>query len=153
MAGPTDRQAIFAGVLLLANRMQVYYDARLEDLTLKQWLALVVIQNLPQPVPSTAILSGILGTSHQNVSKLLAALETKGYVRLAPSPADRRARQVSLTERSRASLASNQERGERLLDELFAEVSGADAAACLRVLNSMSEALTGEGLVPEESRS
>lgn len=30
------RQATFAGVLLLANRMQTAYDAALEDVTLKQ---------------------------------------------------------------------------------------------------------------------
>ena len=36
--------------------------------------ALAVVANLPQPVASTAVVARALGTSHQNVRKLLAAL-------------------------------------------------------------------------------
>lgn len=142
------RQATFAGVLLLANRMQTSYDATLGEVTLKQWLALAVIAKLPQPVPSTAEVARVLGTTHQNVRKLLAALADKGLLRLEPSPVDARARQVSLTPAAHAYFERADASGNRLLDELFAGINPSELRTCLRVLNTMSQTLTGEGLVP-----
>ena len=85
--GPTNRQAVFAGVLLLANRMQTTFDGELPDLTLKQWLALTVIAHLPQPVASTAVVADALGTTHQNVSKLVAALDRQHTAAAHPAAA------------------------------------------------------------------
>ncbi len=146
-----DRQATFAGVLLLANRMQTAYDVVFEDITLKQWLALAVVANLPQPVPSTAVVAGTLGTSHQNVRKLLGALADKGLLNLEASPEDGRARQVSLTPAALTLFERYAATGTRLLDELFADVTAADLRTCLRVLNSMSLSLTGDDLVPPKT--
>lgn len=142
------RRAVFAGVLLLANRMQATYDAVLQEVTLKQWLALAVVANLPQPVASTAVVARALGTSHQNVRKLLAALADKGLLDLAASPADARARQVSLTPAALALFQRQEARGERRLDDLFAGIPAADVDTCLQVLESMSRSLTGDGLTP-----
>ncbi|MDO5535111.1 MAG: MarR family transcriptional regulator [Propionibacteriaceae bacterium] len=146
----TDRQVIFAGVMLLANRMQAAYDARLDGLTLKQWLALTVVNALPQPVPSTAVVAEALGTSHQNVTKLLVSLADKGLVVLEPSPLDRRARQVRVTPAAQDLFATNDQWGDRVLAELFATARPDDLAACRRVLEGMSRVLTGKGLTPEE---
>lgn len=142
------RQAVFTGVLLLAQRMQTRYDVALGDVTLKQWLALVVVANLPQPVASAAEVTRVLGTSHQNVTKLLTALAAKGLIRLDPSPDDGRARQVSLTDATDDLLARHDATGDRLLDDLFRGIPDHDVATCLRVLDQMSQALTGEGLTP-----
>lgn len=146
----STRQAVFSGVLLLANRMQTRYDALPGDLTLKQWLALIVVHSMPQPVPSTAVIADALGTSHQNVSKLVAALAERQFVNLEPSVVDGRARQVRLAPAGLAYLGEHAKLGERLLDELFADVDRDDLASCLRVLDAMSRSLTGEGLVPTE---
>lgn len=48
MSTSRDRELTFAGVMLLANRMQSTYDAALGEVTLKQWLALAVIARMPQ---------------------------------------------------------------------------------------------------------
>lgn len=147
----TDRHAIFAGVLLLSNRMQREYDARLDGLTLKQWLTLAVIDNLPQPVPSTAVVARALGTSHQNTAKLLRALEAKGFIATAPSPADQRARTITPTPAARFT-AVDEEWGERMLDELFAGVDAAELTVCMSVLERMSHNLCGESLLPPDVR-
>ncbi|MBB1494139.1 MarR family transcriptional regulator [Propioniciclava sp. MC1595] len=148
--GPTNRQSVFAGVLLLANRMQTTFDGELPDLTLKQWLALTVIAHLPQPVASTAVVADALGTTHQNVSKLVAALASAGFVELTPSPDDRRARRIALTASAHAYFAAHAGQGEQVLDRLFAGTTDADVAACLRVLDTMARQLTGETLMPKE---
>lgn len=151
MSVPTPRQATFAGVLLLANRMQTTYDAQLSELTLKQWLALTVVHAFRQPVPSAAVVAEALGTSHQNATKLLTALERKGYLRFSPSPDDARARRIELTDRALDYFSRHADLGEALLDDLFAEIPAADVSTCLRVLDAMSRSLTGAGLTPEPS--
>ena len=143
------RHLVFSGVLLLANRLQSTFDAQLDQLTLKQWLALAVLTHLPQPLPSTAGLAAALGTSHQNATKLVAALERKGFVALAPSPDDARARAIALTPHAKAYLEANTCRGEELLDELFAGLPDDDVRACLRVLDKMSRNLTEESIIPQ----
>ena len=148
MAGIDDRQATFAGVLLLANRMQTTYDSALGEVTLKQWLALAVVATLPQPVPSTAVVARTLGTTHQNVRKLVGALDRKGLLSLAPSPEDGRARQISLTQAAFDLFEREDATGRLLLDDLFADVAPADLHTCLRVLDTMSRSLTGDSLLP-----
>lgn len=104
------------------------YDARLEGLTLKQWLTLAVIDTLPQPVPSTSVVARALGTSYQNTAKLLRALEAKGVIATAPSPADQRARTITATPAARFT-AVDEEWGERMVDEVFAGVNAGCSTA------------------------
>lgn len=151
MSTSRDRELTFAGVMLLANRMQSTYDAALGEVTLKQWLALAVIARMPQPVPSTSVVAGALGTTHQNVRKLLGALADKGLLTLAPSPDDARARAISLTPAALAYFEENEHTGAQLLDTLFDGVPTDDIATCLRVLNAMSINLTGAALTPSET--
>lgn len=148
---PSLREAVFAGVLMLANRMQTTYDAQLGELTLKQWLALVVAAKLPQPIPAAAALAPAIGTSHQNLMKLLNSLAAKGFLELTPSPDDRRARQISITEQARRYFHEHERLGSQLLDELYAEVDPEDLAVCFRVLNAMSISLTRLPLTPEDA--
>lgn len=144
------RELVFTGVLLLANRMQTVYDQELGELTLKQWLVLAVLANLPQPAPSAAVVAEALGTSHQNTSKLLSALEKKGFVSFSPSPDDARARQISLTPHALSHLAANASLGETLLGRLLTGIPDDDVATCFRVLEAMSLNLTGTPLAPKE---
>lgn len=145
-----QRHLVFSGVLLLANRMQSSFDAQLDELTLKQWLALAVLTRIPQPVPSTAGVAAALGTSHQNATKLVAALERKGFVALTPSPDDARARIIALTAHAQAYLEANTALGEELLDALFAGIDHDDVLGCLRVLDAMSRNLTGDSIIPTQ---
>ncbi|GAA1705171.1 MarR family winged helix-turn-helix transcriptional regulator [Propioniferax innocua] len=147
----TTEQATFAGVLLLANRMQTHFDAQIEELTLKQWLALTIMAHLPQPISSTALVAKALDTSHQNATKLVTALAQKGFIELAPSPADGRAKQASLTPRADDYFTTHSDFGEQTLAHLFADVTPDDLEACLRTLRAMSAAITDEPLTPEST--
>lgn len=145
----TTRQALFSGVLLLANRMQREYDSQLEYLTLKQWLALAVIEKLPHPIASSAVVARVLGTSHQNATKLVRALEAKGYAETAPSAHDQRARMIIRPDASPPD-AVDPDFGERVLDELYEGISAAERATCFSVLERMSGNLCGQTLLPPE---
>ena len=146
-----EKELTFSGVLLLANRMQSTYDAALGDITLKQWLALVVLLHIPEPAPSTAQLAETLGTTHQNATKLVAALERKGMVERRPSNTDARAREIHLTAAAHEQLQQHVDFGTRMLTQLFDGIPDADVATCLGVLNRMSINLTGDSILPPET--
>lgn len=131
------QQLMFGQILLTANRMQHRLDPLLPVLTLKQWLTLIVLHNQPQPVDSVATISAIMGTSHQNTTKLVLALERSGFVDLHPSPNDRRARQIALTDAARDYLVEHERAGELILDRMFRGTPPGDIATCLEVLDTI----------------
>ncbi|QGU01982.1 MarR family protein [Corynebacterium kalinowskii] len=142
-----EQALTFSGILLLANRIQTTLDQALPELTLKQWLCLVIIASEGK-VDSMAEVVDKLGTSHQNAAKLVRALEAKGFVEFGPS-SDKRARSVALTDHAREYLRANNDRGDGILTQLFDGIDPADTAACLRVLNALSLNLGCSSIYPE----
>jgi len=77
----TQMQAIFASIFILQNRFQTAYEKEQDDLTIKQWLLLTIIQVCPEPHTLTNI-GHYMWCSRQNTKQLAMALSKKGYVRL-----------------------------------------------------------------------
>ena len=78
--GIEDRYYLFGMLAAFANRMQTVGDSVFEEITWKQWFALLGASIL-QPSPSISQVADFVGTSHQNM-KLLLRLESTGLVRL-----------------------------------------------------------------------
>ena len=74
-------QAIFASIFILQNRFGTAYEKEQDDLTMKQWLLLTMVQICPKPHTLTNV-STYMGCSRQNTKQLAMALSKKGYVRL-----------------------------------------------------------------------
>ena len=74
-------QAIFSGIFLLQNRMQTAGEKLQTEISMKQWLLLVMTECCPEPRTLTNI-GNLMGCSRQNIKKLALALEKKGFVRL-----------------------------------------------------------------------
>lgn len=72
-------RAIFASLFILQNRLQSAGEKIEEELTMKQWLLLAIVTICPPPRTLTSI-GAIMGCSRQNVKKLAAALESRGYL-------------------------------------------------------------------------
>ncbi|MFI5960029.1 MarR family winged helix-turn-helix transcriptional regulator [Cryptosporangium sp. NPDC051539] len=92
----------FRALLLVAQRLRYLMDARLraDGVTTQQAALLTVVGALGSPTLGEA--AKALGSTHQNVAQLVAALERKGWLVSAPDPADRRRRLLSATEKSAA---------------------------------------------------
>lgn len=134
---PRPDQFVFAGVLLLATRLQRRFDALLPELTLKQWLTLLLVRNLGGDAASVARIAELGGTTHQNTTKMIALLARDGWVERTASADDQRALRVALTERTLAYFRDHEALGDELLDGLFAGVPAADLAATARTLASL----------------
>ena len=74
-------QAIFSGIFVLQNRMQTAGEKLQTEISMKQWLLLVMTECCPEPRTLTNI-GNLMGCSRQNIKKLALALEKKGFVRL-----------------------------------------------------------------------
>lgn len=90
----------FRSVLLLAQRLRQLMDDRLrsDGLTTQQAALLTAVIALGRPAVTEA--ARALGSTHQNVAQLVAALQRKGLLRVEPDPTDRRRRRLVATERN-----------------------------------------------------
>lgn len=113
------QQFIFGSILLLSNKLQLLGDQVTKELTLKQWFLLNLISNMENKHPNFMEVAKVMGTSRQNVSKMLSVLEKKGMVDVKPSNADHRAIYVELTQQSLDYFESMEQAGNDLLTDIF----------------------------------
>lgn len=81
----TDRftrcQTLFTSLFIIQNRIQNAGEKIQKELSMKQWLLIVVISVCPKPHTLSNI-GRMMGCSRQNVKKLADQLENKGYVKI-----------------------------------------------------------------------
>ena len=82
---------------LLANQIAIQGDTVLSDITYRQWFLLTVIAKMSAKEKHVQEIADRMGTSRQNVKKMLETRETNGYVKMEPSAKDKRALSVKLT--------------------------------------------------------
>jgi DNA-binding MarR family transcriptional regulator len=87
----------FRAVLVLAQRLRYLMDERLrgDGLTTQQAALLTVVLALDGPALGEA--AAALGSTHQNVAQLVAALRRKDLLRIEADPADRRRKRLIAT--------------------------------------------------------
>lgn len=91
---------IIGYITLLSNKLAQFGDNILPDITFKQWFLLIMISKMEIREKSLNSIAAFVGTSRQNIKKMLIPLENKGYVRVLKSELDARALKVELTEKS-----------------------------------------------------
>lgn len=114
---------VFGSILLLANKIQIWGDNKLEDLTLKQWFLLILILKMDSSNPTIKEVSDFTGTSRQNTKKILEQLDEKKYVRIKKSKTDARALNVSILKKTNDFFAKNDKKGTEIVNQLFTNIS------------------------------
>lgn len=127
-------QFVFATVMLLANRFQTRLDKYMGDLTLKQWLLLCMASQFDKEEVSVNELAAFVGYTRQNIKKMLDLLVDKGYIAVEKSTRDKRAYCVKLTEKTHSYFNEFEDLGDKLLTELFQEISTQELAATAKTL-------------------
>lgn len=134
MTDKENQQFIFGCIFLLSNKLQLLGDKVTVELTLKQWFLLNMILNMENKTPNFMEIANVVGTSRQNVSKMISILAKKGMVCLQPSKTDQRATYVTLTEKCIDYFASKENVGNKLLDDLFNGISSTETEQVAKVL-------------------
>ncbi|MCI7812563.1 MAG: MarR family transcriptional regulator [Lachnospiraceae bacterium] len=78
-------QAIFSSIFIESNRLQTACEKIQEDISMKQWLMLAMLECCPDPKTLTNV-GKLMGCSRQNIKKLAAVLEAKGYLTMTEGP-------------------------------------------------------------------
>ena len=82
-----------------------------------------------------------MGIEEPTLARLLDALEAQGMIVRRPSPVDRRAKLVSMTERAKPVLRDGNIEVEALVDEAFEGLEAEDARCCVEVLDGLNKRL------------
>jgi len=96
-SGLPDAVRAFRLVLAAGQLLRTRMDARLrpDDLTTQQAVVLTAVSALHDP--SVTDVAAAIGTTRQNVTQLVTALERKGLLRVDDDPSDSRRRVLSTT--------------------------------------------------------
>ena len=110
---------IIGGISLLSNKLTQFSDELLPDITFKQWFLLMMISKMEADEKSINRIADFVGTTRQNVKKLLAPLENKEYVIISKSEFDARALKVELTEKTYKYFIDNDRKTANAANQLF----------------------------------
>jgi MarR family transcriptional regulator for hemolysin len=133
---PENKQyVLFGGAFVLANKLQLVADKKIQGLSTKQWFLLRNLSDLPtNPPPTITVLAKETDTSRQNVSKMLEVLQRQGYVALQDNAEDRRSQSVVLTDLGAQVLHQVAQEAVPFFTELFSGISEEERAVSAGVL-------------------
>lgn len=117
----TDKEEYIIGcVSLLSNKLSQVGDIIFPDITFKQWFLLIMISKMETGQEKNINnIAEVVGTSRQNVKKMLTSLEIKGYVVINKSAQDLRALNVGLTNKSHQYFQYNADTASQQANQLF----------------------------------
>ncbi|TDO54274.1 DNA-binding MarR family transcriptional regulator [Kribbella sp. VKM Ac-2527] len=116
----------FRTVLVLAQKLRYAMDDRLrvDGLTTQQAALITVVEASGEP--SLAEAAAALGSTHQNVAQIVAALVRKGMLEVRPDPADKRRKLLSTTMTNAAYWKQRDEGDFAAVADWFADLSPAE---------------------------
>ena len=147
-----DRSSVRLWLRLLSCAMAIEKDVqrRLAErgATLPRFDVLAALDRHPAGMTMGA-LSGALLVSNGNVTQLVQKLARDGLVRIAPSPADRRASIVRLTRRGRADFAGLATAHHDWIDALVAGMDGEARESLYHALGDLKRSIAkGQAVEP-----
>lgn len=134
---------LFRAIVALASHLRTRMDQRLAsiDLTTQQAAVLTVVDSVEVP-PTLGQVARMLGSSHQNVRQIVAALERKGLLEVTVDPGDRRVRRLSTTPAVGDLFADRDLSDHQAVDEWLAALSADEQALAAGLLRRVLADLT-----------
>ena len=96
------KNMILGMIFRIANAWQQKSNSLLGELTLRQFMLLAAMKDMPQTSANLSQLAHAFGGTRQNVRQLVGSLSDKGFVQTGPSDKDKRELLVSLTDKAHA---------------------------------------------------
>ena len=126
-----------AALFSVTNKLQIQGDKYLQDLTIRQMLAIPAIIHAPEGKATINHIARHLGTSKQNAKQIVDALAKKNYVSITPSESDRRALNVTVTEGSEPAYQLCSARTDAFLADIFRAFSTDELETLWMLLNKL----------------
>ncbi len=115
----------FARLFLLSHRLEYISDQELkkDDLTVKQFLTIAVIEKMFDEPPSISQVAEALSTTHQNVKQIANQLDRKGFIKIERDERDKRRLLLKVTRKNKEYWESRAEEHERFITSLFSSLN------------------------------
>ena len=127
-------QGIFSSIFILQNRMQTAGEKIQTNISMKQWLLLVMVESCPE-TPTLTNLGNLMGCSRQNVKKLASALEKQGFVIFSQGESNSLC--VKITDKAIAYEKEMEERNSQTLQLLFADFNDEEIKEFYRLYSKL----------------
>lgn len=114
-----DLQQIYSLLFVILNKLQADFDSKLEGVTSRQLMLMIAIAHLNSNEASIINIAKILGTSKQNVTRLVASMIKNGFLNSNPSTSDKRSVNISITEAGMDMLEKNHLKANHYLQDIF----------------------------------
>lgn len=116
------RLIVYANTFLVANRLQAVMDVELEEITSKQWLAIIMLGAFEEP-PTLKQMAQMCSVSHQNTKQIMLKLHQKGYVDIVKDEKDGRAMRIMPLPKIQELNVKYDERSKRFIEEMFSDLT------------------------------
>ena len=146
MMNPLDNQEQFGLRLgLVARLWRAEIDRRLAafGLTESRWLTLLHLSRLPQRTATQRELAEAVGVQGPTLVRTLDRLEAEGLIERRTEAADRRTKSVHLRAEAAPVLERIETTAAAVRAEIFSDISHAEVATCLKVLEQIAGKLGG----------
>ena len=131
------KRLIFSELFILQNKMQTNFDKILGDITSKQFIILMIVDAFPCP-PTLTEVAKHAGCSRQNVKKVAAVLERKGYISLNSEKGSRAVR-IVLEQKFYNFFEVFMQKAGAGLEELFRGMNEADIESLFKGLHLVEQ--------------
>lgn len=134
----TDSEEFIIGcIFLLSNKLNQIGDNILSDITFKQFILLITIHKMDIAKTNINNIADIMGTTRQNIKKMLSSLEKKGYVTMSRSKYDARAFEIALTDKTLQYFSDNADNAAYKAHLLFNSFSNNEINTFVGILNKL----------------
>lgn len=134
-------QYVIGAISILSNRFNRFADSLHTDITFKQWYLMMMISRMDEDPKNVRDIAEYTGTTRQNVKKMLAALQDKGYVTCERSSVDGRALDIELTNKALRYFQETGAAAEAKIDELFEPISDAELQTIVASITKLTDCL------------
>ena len=116
-------QQTYATLFSLNNKLQVQGDKYFDNLTSRQFMAMIAIIHFAEDETTINNIARKLGTTKQSVKQIITIIENKGYIITMPSQKDKRAVNVKITESGKQIMMECGEKGINFFTDVFKDFS------------------------------
>lgn len=136
-----SKKVLFGLFFSFANRLQAVGDTFYDEITCKQFFALICLSLFQDNDPTINELSEVMGSSHQNVKQIINKLENKGFVKVYKDELDKRKQRVCITEKLKNLELKYNEKEKEFMNQLYEGISIHDVETTIRVIKTMEDNL------------
>lgn len=133
-----DMHQAYSLLFIALNRIQAEADSRLENLTLRQLMLLIAIAHLDPQEATIVNIANSLGTSKQNVTRLVNSMVEAGYLSRKPGQTDKRNVNIIITDQGLSVMQKNTIRSNEYFLDLFQTFSKTEIKSFRKTLEKLA---------------